>query len=136
MVNAQNGHLDEAIANFESILDPANQPRERKFDGRTTKVLLRHIAMRLLPAELVDRPKQGFAAPVVDWFRGDLAPVFRDLVLTPGSAVDEMLDRSVAARLLDEHMAGIEDHSQRLWVLLMLEGWARRWLRGEPASRA
>ncbi|MFN8519717.1 MAG: asparagine synthase (glutamine-hydrolyzing) [Chloroflexota bacterium] len=123
--------LDHQVVEFAARL-----PRERKFDGRTTKVLLRHIAMRLLPAELVDRPKQGFAAPVVDWFRGDLAPVFRDLVLTPGSAVDEMLDRSVAARLLDEHMAGIEDHSQRLWVLLMLEGWARRWLRGEPASRA
>jgi len=31
-VNAQTGHLDEAIANFEQILDPRNQPRERKFD--------------------------------------------------------------------------------------------------------
>jgi tetratricopeptide (TPR) repeat protein len=32
LVNAQNGYLDEAIANFEKILDPNNQPRDRKFN--------------------------------------------------------------------------------------------------------
>src|SRR5262249_14489477 len=32
LVNAQNGHLDEAIASFEQILDPKNQPYHRGFD--------------------------------------------------------------------------------------------------------
>src|SRR5207253_2282024 len=32
LVNAQNGFLDAAIKDFEQILDPSHQPRERKFD--------------------------------------------------------------------------------------------------------
>jgi len=116
--------LDHKVVEFAARL-----PRERKFDGRTTKVLLRHVALGLLPSELVDRPKQGFAAPVVDWFRGDLAGVFRDMVLAPDAMIRDLVDLGVATRLLDEHTAGHDDHSQRLWVLLMLENWARRWIR-------
>ena len=48
----------------------AKLPTERKIEGKTTKVLLRAIAKRLMPAEHVDRPKMGFAIPIGEWLRG------------------------------------------------------------------
>src|SRR5205823_14525345 len=47
LVNAQNNHLDEAIADFEKILDPANQLRERKFDFTKDYVVLNELARTL-----------------------------------------------------------------------------------------
>src|SRR5262249_44604176 len=47
LVNAQNGYLDEAVANFEKILDPKRQPRERKFDFTQDYVVLNELGTTL-----------------------------------------------------------------------------------------
>jgi tetratricopeptide (TPR) repeat protein len=47
LVNAQNGYLDEAIANFEKILDPKNQPAGRKFDFTRDYVVINELAATL-----------------------------------------------------------------------------------------
>jgi tetratricopeptide (TPR) repeat protein len=46
-VNVQNGHLDKAIANFEAILDPKNQPSDRKFDFTKDYVVINDLANAL-----------------------------------------------------------------------------------------
>ena len=90
--------------------------------------MLREIALQLLPRELVDRPKMGFAVPVAGWFRGELGDRFRELVLTPDVRFRDHLNVAEAERLLSEHQSGSVDNSARLWGLLMFEQWARRWL--------
>jgi tetratricopeptide (TPR) repeat protein len=47
LVNAQNGRLDEAIANFEQILDPKNQLSERKFDFGLDYVVINELGRYL-----------------------------------------------------------------------------------------
>jgi asparagine synthase (glutamine-hydrolysing) len=115
--------LDHQLVEFAARL-----PVDRKIDGATTKVLLRAIAKRLMPEDHVDRPKMGFTPPVGDWFRGDLGTHFRETVLAPDSASRDHLDTALAARLLSEHQAGSAEHEHQLWVLLMFELWARRWM--------
>jgi asparagine synthase (glutamine-hydrolysing) len=119
--------LDHKVVEFAAAL-----PVQRKIKGDTTKVILREVAKRLMPADIVDRPKMGFAVPVADWFRGDLGDRFRELVLAPDSASRDHLDVAVADGFLAQHRTGIAQHDARLWNLLMFELWARRWL---PASR-
>jgi len=107
---------------------PHLMPRGRR------KALLRGIARRYLPRETVDRPKMGFAIPVGEWFRSDFGGM-RQLLLDhlhstepfgpPSLGLD--LDMSVVRRLLDEHMSARRDHSQRLYMLLVLSIWSR-WL--------
>ena len=106
----------------------ARLPSRRKIDRGRTKVVLREIALQLLPRELVDRPKMGFAVPVAGWFRGELGDRFRELVLTPDARLRDHLNVAEAERLLSEHQSGSVDNSARLWGLLMFEQWARRWL--------
>jgi tetratricopeptide (TPR) repeat protein len=61
LVNAQNGFLDKAARNFEQILDPAHQPRERKFDFRRDYVVINELAatlFRLAQQEEPGSPKE------------------------------------------------------------------------------
>jgi asparagine synthase (glutamine-hydrolysing) len=94
------------------------------------KGLLRAVARKYLPAEIVDRPKQGFAIPIGEWFRNDYGQM-RQLLLDHLNAADPWpgigveLNRKFVTQMLDEHMASKRDHSQRLYMLLVLSIWAR-----------
>jgi asparagine synthase (glutamine-hydrolysing) len=102
-------------------------PIERLIPGRRRKGLLRHIARAHLPASAVDRRKMGFAIPIGDWFRTDFGGL-RVLLLDHLHSAEPFgpihLDRLAVRRLLDEHMSGRRDHSQRLFCLLTLSIWA------------
>jgi asparagine synthase (glutamine-hydrolysing) len=100
--------------------------------GGERKGLLRALARRRLPAPAMDRPKQGFAIPVGGWFRtdfGGMGSLLGDTLSSadplPVSALGCAIDLRYARRLLDEHLGGARDHSQRLYVLLVLALYAR-----------
>jgi asparagine synthase (glutamine-hydrolysing) len=92
------------------------------------KRLLRQVAKRLLPAELLARPKSGFGIPVADWLRGPLRTTLHDVLLGERLASRGWFNRSTLTRLLREHDRGWIDHGQRLWSLLFLELWAEQFL--------
>ena len=125
-LEARSPLLDHKVLEFAAAL-----PEHQKLHRTTSKWLLRQVARRLMPAALVDRPKMGFGVPVGSWFRAELGNTFRELVLASDAAARDLIDTRPAADLINQHAAGIHDHSHRLWVLLMLELWARTWLR-EP----
>lgn len=104
------------------------------------KGLLREVARKHFPTDLVDRKKMGFAIPVGEWFRSDFGGM-RSLLLDylqgsesfgPSSqGID--LDAQAIREMLNEHLgtgkSGLitRDHSQRLYMLLVLSIWAK-WL--------
>jgi asparagine synthase (glutamine-hydrolysing) len=108
--------------------------------GGQRKGLLRAVARRHLPAHIVDRPKMGFAIPIGEWFRSDYGEL-RTLLLDhmnstepfgpPSLGID--LNMAYVRQMLDEHLgtgpSGLvkRDHSQRLYMLLVLSIWAK-WL--------
>jgi asparagine synthase (glutamine-hydrolysing) len=89
------------------------------------KRLLREAFAPDLPAEVFTRPKMGFAVPIGQWMRegGELNTMLRDLLLAERSFAAANFERDALERLIDFHERGIEDHSQRLYALLMLELW-------------
>ena len=110
------------------------------------KGLLRAIARRYLPAEIVDRPKMGFAIPIGEWFRtdyGGMRQLLYDHLEAPDPFPGRIFTRGPRnrAELRQKHRghraAGERsinpwhgrDHSQRLYMLLVLSIWCR-WLRG------
>ena len=92
----------------------------------TGKLILRQTFAHLLPPEVTRQSKQGFGVPVGHWLRHDLAGWTRQTMLH-GQAVREVLDGAAVARVLDEHAAGKSDHGKRIWALLCLEMWQRRY---------
>lgn len=97
--------------------------------GEGRKGLLRKLARRLVPASAVDRRKMGFAAPIGRWFRNDFAglrTLLHDHLLSsdPFPGVPLPLDLKSVRGMLQEHQSQRRDHSQRLYMLLVLSLWA------------
>jgi asparagine synthase (glutamine-hydrolysing) len=96
------------------------------------KGLLRMIARKHFPADIVDRPKMGFAIPIGEWFRtdyGGMKQLLMDHLQSsepwgpPSLGIE--LNMKFIRRMVDEHMSGRRDHDQRLYMLLVLSIWAR-----------
>ena len=121
--------LDHRLLEFAATVPASLKIR----DGRG-KYLLRKALRRRVPAEILERGKHGFEAPIGEWLRGPLAPM-TDALLTDGRLRDRgIFDGREVARLWTEHRARRADHRHRLWQLIMLELWFRRFVDAAPAA--
>ncbi len=116
--------LDVELAAFAARL-----PAKLKLRGRTGKYLLRRAFADLLPPRIADQPKRGFGLPVAGWFRGPLREFSRDL-LTGGRVAREIARPEAVRELLDAHEHGKADNGKRIYALVMLELWLRRYFLG------
>lgn len=102
-------------------------PSSYKIKGHQTKFILKEIARSLVPAELIDRPKMGFAIPRADWLRTGLRTITYDLLTDPTAQGRGWFVPAEVEKVLADHMAG-RDRDTLIWPMLMLELWARNWL--------
>jgi tetratricopeptide (TPR) repeat protein len=82
LVNAENGNLDEAIANFESILKPEVQRRDRKFDFRRDFVVLDELGKTLFKRALQEESvtqRDLFLRRAIAWYEDTLKIDSEDL---------------------------------------------------------
>jgi asparagine synthase (glutamine-hydrolysing) len=112
--------LDHRIVEFSWRI-----PQSLRFDGRNGKVLLRKLLYRLIPQNLMDRPKHGFEIPVDTWLRQPLRRWMLDLLNPEGIKREGYLDAKSITILVDEHLSGYANHGYALWPLLMFESWLR-----------
>ena len=102
-------------------------PQKYKIKGYETKHILKAVARSLVPAEIIDRPKMGFAIPRAEWMRTGMKEMVVD-TLTDVTATQRGWFNEVAVRkAITTHMEG-EDKDNILWPILMIELWARTWL--------
>jgi asparagine synthase (glutamine-hydrolysing) len=100
-------------------------PDNLKVKWGANKWLLKKIAAKYLPHEVIYRPKQGFAMPLRQWWTGVLGNLLEDL-LTDSRAVSlGWICEKPVRQALEQHRAWKEDHSTRLWLILWLELWIR-----------
>ncbi len=101
-------------------------PDAYKIKNGTGKFILKKIAERLLPSEIVYRKKMGFPVPTEDWFKGELLADIKEIV---AELKKEPWFNSMALDdLMSRHEAGIEDHSKILMTLLVFEEWRRQYV--------
>lgn len=114
--------LDHQVVEFALGL-----PDDLKFRAGQAKWILRQVLYRHVPAELVDRPKQGFSLPLAAWLRGPLHDWAASL-LDPARIRGEGFFDSVAVqRRWQEHVSGRRDWQHWLWNVLMFQAWRERW---------
>lgn len=104
----------------------ATVPVELKLRGLTTKFLLKRLALKYIPEEAVQRPKQGFEVPLAAWFKTDLKTMLADVLTKPELEHRGLLNPGAVAGLIEEHQTGRRDRAQLLWALLVLELWIKR----------
>ena len=88
---------------------------------RDGKLILRQAMARRMPAEVVERAKQGFSAPDASWFKGESIDYVRRVVFDDRARIYDYLDRSAVRELVMDHLQGRENRRLLIWSLLSLE---------------
>jgi len=108
-------------------------PIEWKVQKKNRKYILKKLAERLgIPRALLDRRKQGFQLPLVEWMRSEVKDEFLQLLLEPTSLQRGYFKPAAVRSLVDEHLRGRRDRSSLLWRMLVLELWHRNFLQALP----
>jgi asparagine synthase (glutamine-hydrolysing) len=114
--------LDHKLLEFAATIPP-----ELRLRQGTGKYIFKRSLRGTLPAEIIDRPKQGFAIPLGRWFRGRLSEFVRDLLLSERARQRGVFDAGYVERLLKRNETG-RNLDFQLWTLISFELWARRFL--------
>ena len=114
--------MDHELAAFASRL-----PDNMRVRGTTTKWILREAMKRLLPEEILERPKVGFRVPVNEWFQGPMKDYLYDHLTGTSSITTEYYNPLALDKLLSDHVGGRQNHEKLLWTLLNLEIWHREY---------
>ena len=92
--------------------------RQMHIHPSSGKKLLKQLARKSLPSEIIDRPKQGFVVPINEWLKGEFGRKLESLA--PNAPIFEYIDRPTILNLTEQHRAGIADHSRGLWSVAVL----------------
>jgi len=109
-------------------------PTEMKLRLGRTKYILKLAMEGILPETIIHRPKQGFGAPVSEWFRGELHQSAVEGVMGSGLRGEGFFDYEHVRTLFEDHRAGRRDHGWHLWTLYNLSRWYDYWIAGEEAA--
>ena len=102
-------------------------PDSHKRPGATPKRLLVESLGGLLPADIVQRPKQGFTLPFDPWMRGALRGFCEDRLSVDRVASRGLFQPQEVQSLWRAFLDGRSDVSwSRLWILVVLEEWLER----------
>jgi asparagine synthase (glutamine-hydrolysing) len=121
--------LDHKLVEFTSSL-----PERLKLNRWTTKYVLRQSMKGVLPEQILTRPKMGFPVPIGSWFRGAYAHVLDEYVLGSRARERGIFNPQFVRALVNQHQHGAANNSERLWSLVNLEMWQRRFIDGEDIS--
>jgi asparagine synthase (glutamine-hydrolysing) len=90
--------------------------------GSEGKILLKRAFSRLVPPNVLQRPKQGFSVPLARWFRGTMGRhLDTKLASKAGLASAPYLNAETIRRLSADHQSGRVDNSRALWLVWMFE---------------
>jgi asparagine synthetase B (glutamine-hydrolysing) len=78
-----------------------------------------------VPRQVLHRPKQGLALPLVHWIRNELRDLIMTVLLEPRTLERGYFNPEGVRRLLDEHFRKRRDHFGGIWRLLIFELWHR-----------
>ena len=114
--------LDHRVVEFAASL-----PVEYKFRGKRGKLLLEDTFGSMIPKSIFTRRKMGFGIPISNWFREELKPMVHDTLLAEDAKIAPFFRREAVQALVQAHENSEQNHGYRLWNLLILEKWLRRW---------
>jgi asparagine synthase (glutamine-hydrolysing) len=99
-----------------------------KYQKGQSKYILKKMAEKYLPHDVIYRPKASFGAPIRSWISGDLKPMVDELLAADVVTRRGIFNYDYIKKLVDEDRRGDEDHAYRIYQLLTVELWCRRYL--------
>ncbi len=110
--------LDHELAEFVWSL-----PLQLKIRDGQSKWILRRVLDRYVPANLIERPKAGFAVPIDSLLRGPLRDWAENLLDEARLRQEGYLNPLPIRRKWAEHISGRRNWQDSLWNVLMFQAW-------------
>ena len=122
-LEARSPFLDHNVIEFAASL-----PESLKMQRFETKSLLKKVAARLVPKEVVYRRKMGFGVPIGKWFRNEMKDFVSEVLLSKKSLSRNIVKPEIFEKYVNEHLKAERDHTFQIWTLLMLELWFQKFI--------
>lgn len=114
-------YLDEGLIALSARMSPSI-----KLKGNTTKYILKKVAERYLPKEIVYRKKTGFAAPVRSLLTGPLSGFVKERLLEGSLRQQGIFNEKEIEQLILNNASGSTDAAYPIFTLLAIESWLRQ----------
>ncbi len=110
--------LDIELIDFSKKIPP-----NLKMKGKETKYILKKVAERYLPKDIIYRSKTGFGAPVRKWILKDMSK-FIDKRLSNKKVIDQRIfNYNELKDLIKKNKNGKIDASYSIWSILAINSW-------------
>jgi asparagine synthase (glutamine-hydrolysing) len=117
--------LDHVLVEYVAKLPP-----EMKFRNGVSKYLLKQLAAKLLPHDIIHRKKQGFGVPLEYWFKGGLRTYVHDVLFDSRTRGRGIFQPTAVRNLVRRYEQGEGELASVIWMLVVLETWFRLYLDG------
>jgi asparagine synthase (glutamine-hydrolysing) len=98
-----------------------------KIKGSQTKFLLRKLAEKYLPAELINQPKRGFEIPLKKWIDGELRELVADYLFSSDTYSRNFVKPQFIEKLWKREInTGDEKRAKMIWSFFALEVWYKK----------
>lgn len=114
-------YLSNALSDYVAQL-----PEHIRYNGKTNKPLLREVASRYLPEDILKAPKRGFCFPMKSWFEENKA--FRNFIF---EHIDLLKKRNIFCnKTISRWQKSMENPHDfyRIWQLVTFEIWHQTYL--------
>lgn len=103
-------------------------PGKMKVRNQETKYLLKKLALRYLPKDIVYRDKQMFTVPVGEWFKTKLKTYIIDLLKSNKFQSRGIFNQKYINLMIDQHIDNKKDFTRELRAIANLEIWFQRFI--------
>ena len=115
--------LDKELVEFSTTIPP-----RFKMKRTTTKYILKKVAERYLPPEVIYRPKSGFGAPVRDWIIDNLKDKINSNLSKERVEKIGIFNYHKVNKLIQDNREGKIDASYSIWALLAIDSWLNQFV--------
>ena len=100
-------------------------PQDAKVPGLAVKYLLKRVVRGLIPDQIIDRQKQGFGVPIVDWFQRELGQTVRRKLMDFARS-HSYFDPEQVSKLCSQTANPLQ------WYLFNFVLWHETWIEQKP----
>ena len=114
-------YLDKELVELSTLI-----PENLKFNKGETKYLLKKVAERYLPNDVIYRPKSGFGVPARNWIKTDLDTFVRSRLSPENLNKFDLFEVEKIHQIIEDNKSGRLDASYPILSLLAIESWLRQ----------
>lgn len=116
--------LDEQVVDFSFRI-----PQRFKIRNGIGKRILRDIAYKYVPKEIIDLPKKGFCVPYEEWMRISLRERLSDYTEKSFLMKQGIFSPSACRKIVNDFFGGNDNNAKVCWNFLMYQMWWERYRR-------